>query len=86
MPGSFGRFSGPLLITTNCAVNLSPRSVRIVQAFFFSFHFMPVTPVLSRALSNRLKWSAIRFECARISGAFVYFSFGMKPVSSSSGR
>ncbi len=76
MPGSLGRWRGPLPITTNRADMASPRLVRIVQRERVGSHSTAVTSVDRQAFSERPKWSAMRLQWARISGAWVYFSVG----------
>ena len=85
IPGSFGTLSGPVPSTTNCAVSRSPRLVEITQRAASS-QASPVTSVWNSASSYRPNCLPMRWQCARISGPCTYFSVGMCPVSSSSGR
>ena len=84
-PGSFGTWSGPVPMATNCAVNSSPRFVRTIQHDRSPSHSRSVTSVWKRALSYSPNCFPMRWLCSRISAACAYFSVGMWPVSSSSG-
>ena len=76
MPGSFGRFSGPFDITTKRAFMRSPRLVETIQRAASSSQRSSVTSVWKQALRYRSNLRPIAALCARISGAWVYFSFG----------
>ncbi len=74
--GSFGRCSGPLAITTKRARIASPRLVDTIHRAAPSSQRISVTSVWKQALRYRSKCSPMVRLWARISGAWVYFSFG----------
>jgi len=86
IPGSFGTLSGPVPSTTNWAVSRSPRLVSMTQRPSASSQLSPVTSVWNSTSEYRPNWLPMRRQWARISGPCTYFSVGMCPVSSSSGR
>ena len=76
MPGSLGRCSGPLAMVTKRARSRSPRLVDTTQRAASSSQRISVTSVWNSAPSYSRKCSAIAWLWARISGAWLYFSFG----------
>ena len=74
--GSFGRCSGPLAMITKRARIASPRLVSTIHRAAASSQCIAVTSVCKQALRYRSKCRPIAALWARISGAWVYFSFG----------